>query len=275
MDKRIQEIVNNLPDKLVVVGVRNSPNKIGVYDDTVYIFENKTMEETFSWNTDPSVNRTGVATLVAGKIYRYKPGIHGLSKPPEGRYRAFVQASPVTVHRANEGFDTGFFGINLHRGGENGTSSLGCQTISPGNFNDFRLFILNTLDRHDQADFPYVLLDESTMALDLVTQKSQNAPSYQYVINGKSLAAEGVQVKTIAGRGYGIARTIASLVSGQKREAIPFIWNQDDLVLNKVEIDYADIQESVTWASIGDIAKAYGADVTVDNTTKIVRINKG
>ena len=73
----------------------------------------------------------GIAVLKPG-LYRYQPGIYGLSHPVgPRRYPAFVQAGDVTVHRDGGGDDTDFFGINIHHGSDTGTGSLGCQTTPP------------------------------------------------------------------------------------------------------------------------------------------------
>ena len=95
---------------------KSSANDRGMYDDAVFIYSPRT-HRTFNFNTDPSAYRQGIATLKPG-LYRYQPGIHGLSHPVgPRRYPAFVQAAPVTVHRDGGGDDTGFFGINIHHGG--------------------------------------------------------------------------------------------------------------------------------------------------------------
>src|SRR5262245_48185267 len=110
-------------------------NDRGIYDDALFIVSPETFVA-FNANVDPSVFRRGIAALEAGGV-RYKLGIHGLSRPAAQCYKALVQAGPVTVRRDETGNDTGWFGINIHRGGVSGTSSLGCQTIVPDQWPTF------------------------------------------------------------------------------------------------------------------------------------------
>lgn len=110
-------------------------NDIGVYDDAIFIVGPDCFIS-FNANTDPSRRKQRMADLNAG-VWLYKLGIHGLSKPEAKQYKALVQAAPVTVTRWLQGEDTGFFGINIHRGSYTGTSSLGCQTIWPDQWQSF------------------------------------------------------------------------------------------------------------------------------------------
>jgi hypothetical protein len=142
-------------------------NDIGIYDDAAFLISPR-FYMPFNWNTDPSRNFTvdkpiGMATLVPGKWY-YKVGIHGLSRPVSQRYTALVQAEPFTVARyQGEGkaplMDRGFFGINCHKGGYNGTSSAGCQTCWPDQYPDFINCVINEITHYRQELIPYVLID--------------------------------------------------------------------------------------------------------------------
>lgn len=130
-------------------------NDIGIYDDAIMLVT-PTAYVTFNANTDPSRQYPGIAKLARG-VWRYKVGIHGLSKPRHLQYRALVQAGPVTVHRHGQEDDRGWFGINIHRGGYGTTSSLGCQTIPPGQWRAFISLVESELLRHNRETIPYVL----------------------------------------------------------------------------------------------------------------------
>jgi lysozyme len=61
--------------------------------------------------------------------------------------------------------DSGFFGINIHRGSYNGTSSLGCQTIYPTQWDSFINLAVDQTKRYFAAAWkakviPYILLEE-------------------------------------------------------------------------------------------------------------------
>lgn len=138
------------------MGVKGK-NDRGIYDDAIAIVTPSAFA-TFNANTDPSIKRPGVAVLKAG-VWRYKIGIHGLSKPAAKRYTALVQADDVTVIRDQQGEDTGRFGINIHRGGYNTTSSLGCQTIYPPQWEAFIALVKNEVARYAVKTFPYLLTE--------------------------------------------------------------------------------------------------------------------
>lgn len=131
-------------------------NDRGIYDDAI-ILTSPDAYVSFNANTDPSIFRTGVATLDYG-IWRYKKGIHNKSKPKHRRYPALVQADSVQVIRDDFGLDTGWFGINIHRGAPNSTSSLGCQTIFPTQWNAFISLVYSQMDRYNQEEISYILI---------------------------------------------------------------------------------------------------------------------
>ena len=98
-----------------IVGVRGyfldsmgkkGQNDRGIYDDAIAIVSPRGII-TFNANTDPARFKKGIANLNKG-TWLYKVGIHGLSKPKALQYTALVQADKVTVHRDEEGNDTGF-----------------------------------------------------------------------------------------------------------------------------------------------------------------------
>jgi lysozyme len=77
---------------------------------------------------------------------------------------AFGQGSrPVTVERLDAAgkvrqTETGEFGINLHRAGVNGTSSEGCQTVPPDQWDAFHALLTKELKAAGMKTFPYILI---------------------------------------------------------------------------------------------------------------------
>ncbi len=130
-----------MPD-LCIVGIRGyyqdsmgapGKNDRNIYDDAIILI-GKDDFLTFNANTDPSAFKKAIACLKPGIWPVYKFDQH------KGQYLALCQrGGPVTVIRDQQGPDTGNFGINIHRGGNWGTGSLGCQTIprEDGQFDDF------------------------------------------------------------------------------------------------------------------------------------------
>jgi len=274
MKEKIIALLPYINCKVALIGIRSVPNKVNEYDDRMILVIDGQIHSAYPLNTEPSVKKDGVATLVSGKKYLYKPGIHGLSRPPDRRYPAFVQASPVTVMRQNEGMDTGFFGINIHRGGSNSTSSLGCQTIPPDKWDSFKSKVYEVLDRFDQDTVPYYLLNSDNISVEALGNliSIPNAIGYSYYLDGKDLTEYGIQKKMIAGVGYVKTRLFASILMKIKPEEVPFEWNGDDLTLKGITIDLADETESVTWGSIRDVAYACGYDCLVDKEKQKVDI---
>lgn len=134
-------------------------NDRGIYDDAIFIVGPETFAA-FRANTDPSVFRKGIASLVPG-VHLYRPGKHGISRPGGG-YPAFRPATrneelPVTrdgVVNPRPGV-----AINIHRGGRNTTSSEGCQTIPPAQWDAFHALLTKELKAAGQKTFPYILLE--------------------------------------------------------------------------------------------------------------------
>ena len=118
-------------------------NDRGIYDDALFIDAQGTFA-TFNGNTDPSTYRPGTGFEEATKgIACLNPGVWLVYRfdKHKGQYLALCQrAGKVTVTRdgKKENYEhTGEFGINIHKGSYHGTSSLGCQTIHPDQWESF------------------------------------------------------------------------------------------------------------------------------------------
>ncbi|MBX3120369.1 MAG: hypothetical protein KF784_15005 [Fimbriimonadaceae bacterium] len=160
--------------KVVLVGVRGyyqdtmgavGKNDIGIYDDALFIVTAGGFWS-FNGNTDPSIHRQSIATLKIG-TYKYKPGMHGVTfNKPGYPYPAFVQAEQVTVKRDGSDKDfTGWFGINIHKGSNTKTSSEGCQTVPPPQWEEFRNRLNAELKAASATSFPYILVNAKDVGL--------------------------------------------------------------------------------------------------------------
>lgn len=157
-------------DKVALVGIRGyyknmgvpGFNDIGIYDDAIFVVSPE-VYAAFNANTDPSILRPKIATLVPG-VHVYKKGRHGISKGPG--YPALRPATPgekLPVRRWNDKtndyyYDTGV-AINVHKGSYRSTSSAGCQTVYPPQYDAFITLVYEEMDRFLQKTIPYLLLE--------------------------------------------------------------------------------------------------------------------
>jgi lysozyme len=171
--------INREKYPLVVVGIRGyyrdtmgapGVNDRGIYDDALF-FDTPSATVAFNGNTDPSRYRPGegtgeqkgMAVLKAGAWFAHTFDLHRDS------YMALCQRSgKVTVIRDGSPpyEDTGMFGINIHRGGYNTTSSEGCQTIHPSQWESFINLAIDQAKRFfgqhwQDKTVPYVLLEQA------------------------------------------------------------------------------------------------------------------
>ncbi len=152
--------------KVVLLGMRGyykktmgnpDKNDIGLYDDAIFVLSTEAFAS-YNANTDPSNNdKIGRATLKPG-VWMYKKGKHGISR--KRPYSALVQAKEVTVKREKKGEETGFFAINIHKGGLNTTGSEGCQTIYYLQWSSFINLVYEQMTRFKQIEIPYILIEE-------------------------------------------------------------------------------------------------------------------
>jgi lysozyme len=142
-------------------------NDRGIYDDAIFV-HSPSVFAAFNANTDPSVirkgvgtgNKKGIACLDAGAYFVHKFDLH------KNKYLALCQRlGSVTVTRDGTPSysDTGNFGINIHKGGFNTTSSEGCQTIHPSQWNSFIHLVEDQARRYfgtkwNKTCIPYILM---------------------------------------------------------------------------------------------------------------------
>lgn len=167
---QVEKIIkrHKVSDAVVLVGVRGyymdsmgkpGVNDRGIYDDALFIVS-PTHFSAWNGNTDPSIHRHGIASLVPG-VHRYRRGNHGISKPGGG-YPAFRPATPgeqLPVTRDGVVDPRPGVAINIHRGGRATTSSEGCQTIPPAQWPAFYSTLDAEMKRHKVATFPYILVE--------------------------------------------------------------------------------------------------------------------
>ena len=158
---------------LHIVGVRSKANEKNKFDDHIYLFNGPLMQ-IFTGTTNPGthwlknlLNPSGCAVVKPGQyVDSWKLGLH------QGKYRALVQAKPITVYRDNNKNDlaeeigkedTGMFGINIHRANESAVSSIidkwsaGCQVLNnPDEFHK----LLTACEMSGKSAFTYTLLRE-------------------------------------------------------------------------------------------------------------------
>lgn len=133
-------------------------NDIGIYDDAMFIIAPHNLMLSYNANTDPSRSLAGVAVLKPGGPYLYKIGMHNMKNP----YKALRQFGRVTVLRdGKEDTDTAAapFFIDIHKGGFNTTSSLGCQTLHPYQWEDFLKNVETLMINNRQSIIPYCLVE--------------------------------------------------------------------------------------------------------------------
>lgn len=167
----LEEVKKLIPaevtDKVILVGIRGyyqdtmgekGKNDRGIYDDAMFVISPDHFAS-FNANTDPSIQRKGIATLKPG-VHYYRKGGHHIGKP--NGYPALRPANPeekLPVSRDGQPDGWGI-AINIHKGGYNSTSSEGCQTIYPDQWSDFINLVYSEMDRWNEKKIPYVLIEQ-------------------------------------------------------------------------------------------------------------------
>jgi hypothetical protein len=259
-----------------------------VYDDTFVILIDGEVVKTYKCNSQPA----GGSPLPKGRgmvatgTWLYKPGIHGLSKPPSRRYAAFVQAKPINVVRADGrgGWDDEEqveYSFNIHCGGYSRVSSLGCITLHPDVWKEVKDFIYNKLDSFDQPRFNVTIVNEGEAPKTKQTTPPRATKIYHLISPSGKVTI--VTTARMVG-GYGIMRVrnaIAALCDLKPNEVVFDMKTINDdfvIVYNGVNLEDVDVEgeEGVTWCYVRDIITATGSTVSFDNDNNIVKItNKG
>ncbi len=160
--KEIEKIIaaSNVKSDVVLVGVRGyyrdtmgkpGVNDRGIYDDAIFLVSPEAFVS-FNANCDPSCCRPGMAMLKTG-VYECVKWRH------KGKYDALQIVRDCVTRDGQPGEDTGRHGINLHKGGVGQTSSEGCQTIVPTQYDAFIKLVYSEMDRHGQKTIPYILVE--------------------------------------------------------------------------------------------------------------------
>ncbi len=151
-------------------------NDVGIYDDAMFLV-GPNVFVAVNANTDPS--RYGWNAGAGKPMAVLQPGLHWFRRGPhKGKTPALRQCTDeeaADLGIPNEGqfrvmrtwkegdsrnfIEEGYFAINVHPGGVNGTSSEGCQTIPRENARAFLDRVWEETIIAKQFRIPYLLVD--------------------------------------------------------------------------------------------------------------------
>lgn len=151
-------------------------NDVGVYDDAMFLVANGVFIPVNA-NTDPS--RVGWNAGVDKPFAMLQPGLWYFRRGPhKGKLPALRQCTDEEADDLgipNDGEflvertfgpgdqrnykERGYYAINIHSGGQSSTSSWGCQTIPPAQFEAFMLAVFEHSKKANQRRIPYLLIE--------------------------------------------------------------------------------------------------------------------
>lgn len=137
-------------------------NNISAYDDAFFIVSPLGFTA-WNGNTDPS--RYGWNPNADKYMARLAPGCWKFAKLLHRKsYQAFGQVLPVKVERIRQDgsiavTEAGDFGIHDHLGGNNGTSSEGCTTHPPNQWEAYRRELNNIIAKTGVKTYDFILID--------------------------------------------------------------------------------------------------------------------
>jgi hypothetical protein len=185
--RRKNYFFSNAENHLNLVGIRNSNQRAGKYDDFLcglVMKEDAWRLYVWPFTTDPStsylrrpINRKGAAILCPGQYLK----VYRLDNHNNWCYTLCQRGGPVKVFRDNDKdstldwdsspVDSGYFGINFHwdrnepsgKSGVNYRSSAGCQVFRyKSDWKEFRELVNEHVEDHGKW-FDYTLLEEGDM----------------------------------------------------------------------------------------------------------------
>jgi lysozyme len=142
-------------------------NDRGIYDDAAFVVSPTTFTA-FNFNVDPSIHRAGIASILPG-VHWFRRGRHGISRDRPGKILSYPAFRPATagerlpVSRDGEPRRSKRDGVatNIHKGSRSSTSSEGCLTVPPAQWDEFYHLVDSEMKRHGVIEFPVILLENT------------------------------------------------------------------------------------------------------------------